>query len=79
MAANEKKGFTQKWMRHSTGVSDLGALKKDHLQSVNDFVTNIFHLFTYHTGRSNSLLSHREEERKQQGLKMGKRDSLKSG
>ena len=42
------------------------------------FCSKIFHLFSFHTGRTNFLLPQREEGRKEQGLKMEKRESPRS-
>ena len=42
------------------------------------FVPTFFHLPTFRTGSSLFLLLQREEGRKEQELKMGKRESLKS-
>ena len=63
-----------------TGIYVLGAFKLDHLQPVKLILfqkmstSSPFIL----TGRSNFLLPQREEERKQQRLKMGKRESPNS-
>ena len=63
-----------------TGVSDPGVFKLDRLQTVKLILfQKCFTFFTFYTGRSNSLLPQREEERKQHGQIIGKRDSFKSG
>ena len=52
---NGKKGFTQKWMRHR-GFCTWGIQIGPFAACETDFVQKKFHLFTFHTGRSNFLL-----------------------
>ena len=71
-----KRELPESWW--DTGFSVLGAFKMEPLASVNlilfQKISN-----SIHTGISNSVLPQREEERKQQGQKMGERESSKSG
>ena len=76
-AQNGEKEITLKWMRHR-GFSTRGIQTGLFAACLDVFVPKVFHLFTFHTGRSNSLLPQREEGRKEQGLKMGKRESPRS-
>ena len=49
-----------------------GFCQSGELQLQADFVPKNFHLLDLHTGASHFLLPQRKEERKQQGLRMGK-------
>ena len=63
-AENGEKGFLQKWIRHR-GFCTWGIQVGPFAACRADFVLKIFHLSTFHTGRSNSLLPQREEGRKE--------------
>ena len=82
-----KKGSSRgrKWgkgnhpkVNETQGFQYLGHSNWTICSLLNIFVRKCFHLFTFHNGRSNFFLPQREEEGKQQGQKMGKRDSPKS-
>ena len=60
------------------GFLTLGHSNWTICRLLNWFCPQHFHLFAFHTGRSNFLLPQRKEGRKEQGLKMGKRKSPKS-
>ena len=66
----EKKGFTQKWMRHR-GFYTWGIQNGPFEACWADFVPKFFHHPDLHTGESNSLLPQRVEMRKKDSPKNG--------
>ena len=69
--AGNGKRIRAKWLRHRLFCT-WGIQTRPFVAYYAYFVLNIFIFLHFYTGMSNSLLPQSEEERKQQGLEMGK-------